>query len=79
MINKFTIIESLIVLPLNYRVANIPCLITNQFFKQLKIALYKYIWESTWKKITRRKTLGTDIQGVKIIGIRTYFRALRFV
>ena len=78
LLGKITIIKSLVVPILIYKVSPVPCEIPKKFIQEVNKTIFQFIWESKWERVARSK-LCNDIKngGANMIDIETYIIALR--
>ena len=75
---KITIIKSLVVPVLIYKVSLVPCEISKKFIQKVNKTIFQFILGSKWERVARSK-LCYDIKngGANIIDIETYIIALQ--
>ena len=78
LLGKTTIIKSLVVPILIYKVSLVPCEIPKKFIQEVNKTMFQFIWGSKWERVARSK-LCNDIKngGANVIDIETYIIALR--
>ena len=77
-LTKISIIKSLVVPILIYKVSLVPCEIPKKFIQKVNKTIFQFIWGSKWERVARSK-LCNDIKngGANMIDIKTYIIALR--
>nr|BAC82624.1 pol-like protein [Ciona intestinalis] len=77
LLGKITVIKSLIIPILTYKLTVLPEIPPQTFINKLKQKLFRFIWKSKWEKINRTK-MCTDIErgGAGMIDIETYLLTL---
>ena len=78
LLGKITIIKSLVVPILIYKVSLVPCEIPKKFIQEVNKTIFQFIWGSKWERVARSK-LCNDIKNgrANMIDIETYIIALR--
>ena len=78
LLGKITIIKSLVVPILIYKISLAPCEIPTKFIQEVNKTIFQFIWGSKWERIARSK-LCNDIKngGANMIDIETFIIALR--
>ena len=78
LLGRVTIIKSLLIPTLLYKLSVIPTQVPANFIKKLKRIIYKFLWGSSWERV-RRETMICSINegGVNMIEISAYLTSLR--
>ena len=78
LLGKITIIKSLVVPILIYKVSLVPCEIPKKFIQEVNKTIFQFILGSKWERVARSK-LCNDIKngGANMIDIETYIIALQ--
>ena len=78
LLDRITIIKSLVVPILIYKVSLVTCEIPKKFIQEVNKTLFQFIWGSKWERVARSKFCN-DIKngGANMIDIETYISALR--
>ena len=78
LLDKITIIKSLVIPILIYKVSLVPCEIPKKFIQEVNKTIFQFIWGSKWERVARSK-LCNDIKngGANTIDIEPYIIALR--
>ena len=78
LLGKITVLKSLVVPKIVYKVTNLPVTLPGTFTKELNKIMYKFIWDSKWEKIVRSQLCCDVKEGSgKMIDTKHYVLSLK--